>query len=98
MAKPKAGDKIYVFSTLHVSHGVDDFCGGLCTVTATETRMQAGREVTFVEVAEDPGRWTLWETYLEPRQEQLKEAFGESKGHRDPDTRPEFNRWEPDPE
>ena len=55
MAKPKAGDKIYVFSTLHVSH-------------------------------------------LEPKQEALKAAFGEQQGYPEPDTRPEFNRWDVDPE
>ena len=99
MAKPQSGDKIYVFSTLHLNHGIDDFHGGLCTVAATQTTRQGDREVTFVEVEEDPCRWILWETYLEPEQEALKAAFGGQQGHLDPDTRPEFNNgWEPDPD
>jgi hypothetical protein len=97
MAKPKPGDKIYVFSTMHLHHGADDFQGGLCTVVATETRQQAHQEVTFVEVEEDPGRWILWETYLEPKQDELKKAFGEEAGRLRPDLRPEFNDgWGPE--
>jgi len=97
MAKPQPGDKIYVFSTLYLNHGIDDFHGGLCTVAATETKRQGDREVTFVEIEEDPGCWMLWETYLEPKQESLKAAFAGQQGHLDPDVRPEFNNgWEPD--
>jgi hypothetical protein len=94
MAAPQPGDKIYLPTTLHVSHGVDDFQGGLCTVAATRRQKAGDREVTYVEVEEDLGRWVLWETYLEPKQEEWKKAFGERRGKPDPDTRPEFNRWE----
>jgi hypothetical protein len=82
-----------------LNHGIDDFHGGLCTVAATQTTRQGDREVTFVEIEEDPCRWILWETYLEPEQQALKAAFGGRQGHLDPDTRPEFNNgWEPGPD
>ena len=82
---------------LHLNHGIDDFRGGLCTVVATETKQQGDKEVTFVEIEEDPGSWILWETYLEPKQEALRAAFGKQQGRLKPDFRPEFNNgWEPD--
>ena len=50
-------------------------------------------------IEEDPGSWKLWDTYLEPMQESLKEKFGDQKGKLDTDLRPEFNRgWGPDPD
>jgi hypothetical protein len=94
MAPPKPGDKIYFPTSLHISHGVDDFQGGLCTVVATRTEKRPAGEVTYVESEKDPDRWTLWETYLEPQQERLKQHFGEQKGAPNPDFRKEFNRWE----
>ena len=52
-----------------------------------------------MEIEEDPGRWILWETYLEPKQEILKQLFEEQKGHPSPDLRPEFNDgWESETE
>jgi hypothetical protein len=61
---------------------------------------QTGRHCrTYVSIEEDPGPWTLWETYLEAGQERWKEEFGEQKGQKNPDLRPEFKRgWLPDPE
>jgi len=99
MAKPNPGDEINVPSMIYLSHGADDFQGGLCKVAATRDSMQSGKAVTFKEIEEDPGSWKLWDTYLEPMQESLKEKFGNQKGKLDTDLRPEFNRgWLPDPD
>jgi hypothetical protein len=101
MPKPKPGDKIYIESTIYLHHGVDDFRGGICTVSKTQTVLQqSGREITSVEIVEDPGTWYTWEGYLEPKQEEWKKEYGEQKGGLKPDFRPEFNDerepWEPD--
>jgi hypothetical protein len=90
MANPKVGDKIYLESTIYLTHGVDDFQGGLCTVKAVQ---EQGGKVKSVEVEEDPGSWYTWESYLEPRQEEWKKLYGERKGGPKPDYRPEFNDY-----
>jgi hypothetical protein len=100
---PKPGDKIYVESTIYVHHGADDFLGGICTVKATRTTMQgSGKEITEVEVEEDPGSWSRWEGYLDSKQEEWKKKYGDQRGRLRPDLRPEFNNyyegWEPGPD
>jgi hypothetical protein len=92
MAKPKAGDKIYVEGTIYVHHGADDFQGGICTVKEVRSQIVNGEEVvSSVEVEEDPGTWYTWPGYLEPRQEEWKKIYGEQKAGPKPDLRPEFN-------
>jgi hypothetical protein len=100
MAKPKVGDRIYVEGMIYLSHGADDFQGGMCTVKAVDTSVQAGGgESTNVEIEEDPGTWYSWDRYLGPRQEEWKARYGEQKAGPKPDFRPEFNDeyggWEP---
>ena len=89
--KPKIGDKIYVPSFLHITHGVDDFHGGLCTVIGLRKEFIKGLRVTFVNIAEDDASWLNWDTYLAPQQEQLRKEYGERAGRLKPDFRPEFN-------
>jgi len=92
MAEPKVGDRIYVEGTIYLTHGVDDFQGGLCTVKAVQTHTENGEEVvSSVEVEEDPGTWYTWPGYLEARQAELKERYGDQKGAPKPDYRAEFN-------
>lgn len=91
MAKPKVGDKIYLASTIYLTHGADDFQGGVCTVKAVDSHFEKGNEVLSVEVEEDAGTWYRWTGYLEPRQEEWKKEYGERKGGPKPDYRPEFN-------
>lgn len=100
MAKPKPGDKIYVETTIYVTHGVDDFQGGLCTVAATRTSGEGEHEITEIEIEEDPNNWMRWEGYLEPKQEEWEKEYSEQKGRLRPDFRPEFNTgfWDDDPE
>jgi hypothetical protein len=99
MAKPKVGDRIYVEGAIYLTHGADDFQGGVCTVKAVDTRVSAsGEESTSVEIEEDPGTWYRWTGYLEARQEEWKNLYGEQKAGPKPDYRPEFNNeyegWE----
>jgi hypothetical protein len=83
---PRVGDDVYVPSSLHLTHGKDDFRSGLCRVVAvSELNGQA-----FVEVEEDPGTLHSW-AYLEPLQGELRARYGEERGRPDPDLRPEFN-------
>jgi hypothetical protein len=90
MAKPKVGDKVYVPTMLHLSHGVDDFQGGLCTVGDTKEDIIKGQPCTFVFIEED-GSWFNWDTYLAPQQDALSQEYGDRKGRPKPDYRGEFN-------
>lgn len=83
---PKVGDEIYVPSSLYLSHGRDDFRGGLCRVVVVREMLGA----PYVEVEEDPGTLHSW-AYLEPLQDDLRARFGDERGRPDPDLRPEFN-------
>jgi len=94
MANPNVGDRIYIEGTIYLTHGADDFQGGLCTVKAVQSHIEKGEEVvSSVEVEEDPGTWYRWTGYLEPRQEEWKKIYGERKGGPKPDLRPEFNDY-----
>ena len=87
---PRPGDEIYVYTSLYLSHGVDDVRGGRATVTRVETEMFGDRSVPFVEVAEHPGWLYNWE-HLAEQQTQLAARFGELRARPDPDMRPQFN-------
>jgi len=58
MAKPNVGDKIYVEGTIYLTHEVDDFQGGACTIKTVESHIEKGNEVSSVEIEEDPGTCT----------------------------------------
>lgn len=83
---PRAGDDVYVPTSLHLTHGEDDFCGGLCRVVVVR-ELQG---LLYVEVDEDPGTLHSW-AYLEPLQDELRARFRDERGRPDPDQRPEFN-------
>lgn len=48
---PKVGDEIYIDTSLFVTHGEDDFIGGLCKICSTIGDFQNLR----IEVEEDKG-------------------------------------------
>jgi len=85
---PKVGDLVYVDTSLFVTHGEDDFIGGLCEVISVETY---GEDNHRISVKEDPDTSHSWE-YLAEMQDKLKKEFGKKRGYQRPDTRPEFNR------
>jgi hypothetical protein len=53
MAKPNVGDKIYVEGTIYLTHGVDDFRGGICTVKAVQSHIVDGHDFSSVEIEEE---------------------------------------------
>jgi hypothetical protein len=94
---PKVGDKIYIPTCIYVTHGVDDFVGGICTISGVRTKENPGKGVAFVSIEEEPGQWYNWDTYLAPNQETWKAEYGDKKGHLRPDYRPEFNEESDEP-
>ena len=51
---PGVGEVIYLPSALYLSHGRDDFQGGLCTVSAVRPGISGGELTTFINVRERP--------------------------------------------
>jgi len=84
--KPKSGDFIYMDSELSLSHGEDDIIGGRAEIK--EVRKEPG--FTWIVFTLFPDSLYNW-AQLEPLQEKLKERFGDSRAHHEPDARPEFN-------
>ena len=88
----RPGDVIYVYSSIYLSHGRDDFRGGLAEVVSLRADLSAGSHVPFVCVAQDPNTWHNWQM-LAAEQKALRAQFGKNWSHPDPDDRPEFNEW-----
>jgi hypothetical protein len=89
---PAVGSDIYVRTAWYLSHGADDFEGGLCKVTKVTVGMSAGNPTWYVEVAERPGHSYNW-AILREEQESLAEEHGNRRGYPNPDNDPESNRW-----
>jgi hypothetical protein len=88
----RSGDVIYVDSSIYLSHGRDDFRGGLAEVVSLRDGLSAGSHVPFVCLAQHPGTWHNWHR-LAAEQKELRALFGKNWSHPDPDDRPEFNEW-----
>jgi hypothetical protein len=88
----KIGDKVYVNSSFYLSHGSDDFVGGLATVTEVLTQISGGEPTTFIRIKESPRTTFNWGQHLSKEQGKLQKQFGNGAAHPDPDERPEFNR------
>ena len=80
---------VYVPSSLYLTHGDDDFAGGLCRVVRVDNELSPNG-IPYVEVAEDPGALHNWNYVLE-QQDERRERYGDRRGRPDPDYRPEFN-------
>ena len=92
---PKIGDDVYLPTRLYLSHGRDDFIGGLCRVVDAGKGFEIAGQVVmpdevWIEVAEKPGVKIGWNEFAK-QQDQLREKFGDQRGYADPDLRPEFN-------
>jgi hypothetical protein len=85
---PRIGQDVYVGSILYLTHGRDDFAGGLCRIV--EIFPDDPSDGVFVEVEEDAGTRYSWK-YLMENQDDWRERYGDRRGHPDPDWRPEFN-------
>ena len=88
---PKKGDKIYVPTSLYLSHGRDDFCGGIATVEDVEETVNCGEPAHVIEIKERPGHGYYWENWLRDNQEKWKAEYGNQIAHKDPDLTPEMN-------
>ncbi len=86
------GDIIYVDTSLYLSHGVDDFRGGLAEVAEFGFDTSAGRSTPFIKVVQLIDTWQNWQM-LAADQRKYRAEFGKSWAHPDPDHRPEFNEW-----
>ena len=84
------GDVVYVETELYLSHGRDDFRGGLAQVIELATGISAGKPTPFIVVAQQPDTRHNWKL-LAASQKKLRSEFGKSWAHPDPDHRPEFN-------
>jgi hypothetical protein len=88
----RPGDVIYVDSSIYLSHGRDDFRGGLAEVVSLRASLSAGRHAPFLCVAQEPGTWHNWQM-LAAAQKALRARFGKNWSRPDPDYRSEFNEW-----
>ena len=90
MTQPEVGRDANVPPELYLTHGRDDFAGGLCGISDVSLETLGGKTVPFVEFEERPGYRYNWNWLME-QQDQLRERFGDQRGYPDPDERPEFN-------
>jgi hypothetical protein len=86
---PHVGDDIYMDTMLYLTHGEDDFIGGLCEVLSVEI---IDRSIWF-RIKENPDFEYCWNAVLMNKQGKLKTKFGNSRGYKEPDLRGEFNEW-----
>lgn len=90
---PEKGQKIYVPTSLHLYRGKDDFQGGLATIDGVfiNNNLPEGHfNKVFVSIEENNHSQYNYASLL-IGQDDLKEQFGDSKAHHDPDYREEFN-------
>jgi len=84
----RVGARIYLPTELYLSHGEDDFNGGLCKII--ETGEEGGWK--WVTVKENPGkRYSL--DHVAKNQRKWKKEYGKSKGKRTPDYSLDSNCW-----
>ena len=89
----RQGDVIYLDTELYISHGRDDFRGGLAEVVELRIDKIGSKPIAFLRAAQEPDTWHNWTTFLAPMQRKLRAEFGKKWAHPDPDYRPEFNEW-----
>src|SRR5713226_5471620 len=80
----RPGDVIYVDTHIYISHGCDDFRGGLADVLEMRSQISAGKPAPFVRVAQEPDSWHNWQMLAE-EQKKLHAEHGTSWAHPDPD-------------
>ena len=90
--EPRVGEDVCVPSALHLSHGEDDFAGGLCQIAAVNRyeNVHPANEL-FVSVVENPGTEYSWLNLMREEPHNLA-RYGDRRGRPDPDHRPEFNQ------
>lgn len=94
---PSLGKDFYLGTELYMSHGIDDFDGGLCRIIniINEEIKHPKNErppinMLYVEFEERPGFKYNW-NYIIKNQEEWRKAYGKRRGRPIPDYRREFN-------
>ena len=93
---PEVGMKIYVPSAFYLSHGEDDFCGGIATISEIKYSDHLPKDhfnYCFVGI-EESERTRYNYLSLMSQQEELKQEFGDNKCYPDPDYHPSANKWD----
>jgi len=88
----RIGDVIYVETERYISHGCDDFLGGLAEVSEFRHEMSRGHLTPYVRVAQHPRVLYSWK-HLAEKQKNLRLQHGTQWACPDPDLRPEFNGY-----
>ena len=88
----RPGDVIYIETERFISHGCDDFLGGLAEVSEVSQGKSKGQLVPFVRVIQQPDSMHNWKL-LAPEQKELRRQHGTNWARPDPDDRPEFNGY-----
>ena len=85
--KPEKGMKVYIPTSMYISHGQDDVAGGIATVEKIEFSTFLEPEhynYCMVVVKEVPGRGFNW-NYLMENQIEWKKRYKKRIAHPDPD-------------
>lgn len=85
----KPGDEIYVGSSWYLSHGADDFCGGLAKISEIYTD-RWGIWCIFEEREGHPYNFEI----LLREQKNLEKAYEGKRAHKCPDLHPDTIRWD----
>lgn len=88
----RPGDVIYLETSRYISHGCDDFCGGLAEVSEVREGLHVGKPISYVRVVQEPDATYSW-TALAADQKKLRAEHGKNWAHPDPDFRPEHNGY-----
>lgn len=94
IALPKAGDKVYVPSSIYLSRGADDVAGGLATIKRVivyDDLPDGHMNKVFIQIEEHPRSNYNW-NYIRDNQQQWAQEYAGQLAHPDPDHREEFNR------
>ena len=86
----RKGDVVYIDTELYISHGRDDFRGGLAEVIEVRPDISKGKPTPFIRAAQEPDTLHNWKI-LAADQKKLRAEFGKNWAHPDPDYRAEFN-------
>src|SRR5260221_501286 len=86
----RPGDVIYLEGARYISHGCDDFRGGLAEVIEVRPDISKGKPTPFIRAAQEPDTLHNWKI-LAADQKKLRAEFGKNWAHPDPDYRAEFN-------
>lgn len=93
---PEVGMKIYIPSSFYLSHGLDDFQGGVATISEVVYSNHLPKNhfnYCFVGIKErERTRYNYFSLMSE--QKKLEAEFGDKKCYPDPDYHPSANKWD----